>query len=185
MTFRHFRAGFTIVELLIVIVVIGILAALVISTFSGAQVRAENTKTIEALKSYVKAIALYAADNGAYPSTNAYPCLGDYPADRCANTTDTTAGCFGIGQTAEIASFNTLLAPYLGARPQPSAQKASCGGKDYVGMFMGPNNTDTSNANFVVSLRGNVECSSVGGARSTGRSQQDDLTLCRYAMPTL
>ena len=37
---KHFRAGFTIVELLIVIVVIGILAALTIVSYNGIQERA-------------------------------------------------------------------------------------------------------------------------------------------------
>jgi prepilin-type N-terminal cleavage/methylation domain-containing protein len=38
------QSGFTIVELLIVIVVIGILAALVLNTFSGVQARARDTE---------------------------------------------------------------------------------------------------------------------------------------------
>ncbi len=38
------RSGFTIVELLIVIVVIGILAAIVIVAFQGVQEKAKTTK---------------------------------------------------------------------------------------------------------------------------------------------
>ena len=38
--YKRNQAGFTIVELLIVIVVIGILAALVLNTFQGVQARA-------------------------------------------------------------------------------------------------------------------------------------------------
>ena len=40
------RTGFTIVELLIVIVVIGILAAITIVAFNGIQTRAKNTQTV-------------------------------------------------------------------------------------------------------------------------------------------
>lgn len=62
------QKGFTIVELLIVIVVIGILATLVIVTFSGIQQKARNTKRqtdINAISSHVE--AFYAA-NGYYPT---------------------------------------------------------------------------------------------------------------------
>ena len=60
--------GFTIVELLIVIVVIGILATLVIVTFSGIQQKARNSKRqtdIQAVDSHVEA---YKASSGNYPT---------------------------------------------------------------------------------------------------------------------
>ena len=60
--------GFTIVELLIVIVVIGILATLVIVTFSGIQQKARNSQRetdINALTSHVEA---YYAQTGNYPT---------------------------------------------------------------------------------------------------------------------
>lgn len=61
-------SGFTIVELLIVIVVIGILATLVIVTFSGIQQRGRNSQRqtdINAVASHVEA---YYADKGVYPT---------------------------------------------------------------------------------------------------------------------
>ena len=60
--------GFTIVELLIVIVIIGILAALVITTYSGIQKKARDTERktdVNALHGQVEA---YQAQNGKYPS---------------------------------------------------------------------------------------------------------------------
>jgi prepilin-type N-terminal cleavage/methylation domain-containing protein len=60
--------GFTIVELLIVIVVIGILATLVIVTFTGIQQKARNSQRqtdINALDSHIEA---YYAQTGSYPS---------------------------------------------------------------------------------------------------------------------
>ena len=62
------QKGFTIVELLIVIVVIGILATLVIVTFTGIQQKARNTKRqtdINAIQSHVEA---YKAQSGNYPT---------------------------------------------------------------------------------------------------------------------
>jgi prepilin-type N-terminal cleavage/methylation domain-containing protein len=60
--------GFTIVELLIVIVVIGILATLVIVTFTGIQQKARNSQRqtdINAIDSHVEA---YYASAGNYPT---------------------------------------------------------------------------------------------------------------------
>ena len=62
------QSGFTIVELLIVIVVIGILATLVIVTFTGIQQKARNSQRqtdINALDSHLEA---YYAQTGSYPS---------------------------------------------------------------------------------------------------------------------
>ena len=59
--------GFTIVELLIVIVVIGILAALVLNTFSGVQKRARDTQRQTDVNSIATQLEVYYNDNGGYP----------------------------------------------------------------------------------------------------------------------
>lgn len=59
--------GFTIVELLIVIVVIGILAALVLNTFSGVQKRARDTQRQTDVSSLATQLEVYYNDNGGYP----------------------------------------------------------------------------------------------------------------------
>ncbi len=62
------KKGFTIVELLIVIVVIGILATLVIVTFTGIQQKGRNTQRktdINAVTSHVEA---FYAETGSYPT---------------------------------------------------------------------------------------------------------------------
>jgi type II secretion system protein G len=61
------KQGFTIVELLIVIVVIGILAAITIVAYNGVQARARDTTRKSDLSIIAKAINLYYSDNGAYP----------------------------------------------------------------------------------------------------------------------
>ena len=59
--------GFTIVELLIVIVVIGILAAITIVSFSGVQDKARFAREKSDMNSINQVILLYYADNGTYP----------------------------------------------------------------------------------------------------------------------
>jgi general secretion pathway protein G len=62
------QSGFTIVELLIVIVVIGILATLVIVTFTGIQQRARNTKRQTDVNAIASQVEAYYADNAKYPT---------------------------------------------------------------------------------------------------------------------
>ena len=58
------QSGFTIVELLIVIVVIGILAAITIVAYNGVTARANTTSAQAAASSFAKKAELYNADSG-------------------------------------------------------------------------------------------------------------------------
>lgn len=60
--------GFTIVELLIVIVVIGILAMLVITTYGGIQAKARNSQRQSDIQSLATQIEAYYSQNQHYPS---------------------------------------------------------------------------------------------------------------------
>ena len=82
--------GFTIVELLIVIVVIAVLAAITIVAYNGIQSSARNTQQISTAKAYLTAFEAYRAKNGTYPAgagTNRI-CLG---IDVAACTTATSS----------------------------------------------------------------------------------------------
>lgn len=59
--------GFTIVELLVVIVVIGILAAITIVSYTGITARANNTKAQSNAESVQSVAEVMNADNGHYP----------------------------------------------------------------------------------------------------------------------
>ncbi len=61
------QSGFTIVELLIVIVIIGILAAITIVAYNSIQERGRYSAIQQDINSLNKAIQLYYADNGYYP----------------------------------------------------------------------------------------------------------------------
>ncbi len=72
LSFKKYKnRGFTIVELLIVIVVIGILATLVITTYNGIQEKARNTKRETDVNALQGQIEAYEAQNGNYPSIGA------------------------------------------------------------------------------------------------------------------
>ena len=61
--------GFTIVELLIVIVVIGILAAITIVSFNGVTAKANTTSAKSAAAATIKKAEAYNAETNGYPAT--------------------------------------------------------------------------------------------------------------------
>ena len=177
------QSGFTIVELLIVIVVIGILAAITIVAYNGIQTRAENTKTINAVASYAKGIMSYAATYGTYPITAGYPCLGS--ASLCARVAGGAGGCAATsdGSVGQVPAFNTDISQIMGpSLPSPSSQTMVCGTNTYSGAYYRPS-TGTQ-AWIVFYLRGNQQCE-VAGVTVSARNQQDDMTRCQITFPLL
>lgn len=110
-TLSHFKTlnkGFTIVELLIVVVVIAILATITIVGFNGIQNRTQNTKTESTVAQYRKMLIAYASEKRSYPDESS-ACLGemsDYP-----------DGCFS---GAPNATFNTNLKSWLNTSTHPA-----------------------------------------------------------------
>ncbi|HEX5456163.1 MAG TPA: type II secretion system protein [Candidatus Saccharimonadales bacterium] len=62
------QSGFTIVELLIVIVVIGILAAIIITTFTGVQKKARDADRKSDINAIYSQVEVYFAQNSKYPT---------------------------------------------------------------------------------------------------------------------
>ena len=61
------QKGFTLVELMIVVAIIGILAAIAIPQFAAYRQRAFNSATISDLRNFKTAMEVSFADNNAYP----------------------------------------------------------------------------------------------------------------------
>ena len=61
--------GFTLIELMVVIVILGILAGLVLPRFMGRTEEAKKTKAKLQIENLEGALKLYKLDNGMYPST--------------------------------------------------------------------------------------------------------------------
>ena len=179
------QKGFTIVELLIVIVVIGILAAITIVAYNGIQIRAENTKTIQGVGQYVKALHSYTALNGNYPIEAAFPCLGPMGTS-CARISGanmcTASG--GDGGAAAQTTFDAKMKDVIsGGMPILSKQNVSCAGNLYAGGYYRPSTGTT--AVIVYFLRGDQPCGGIGGVQSFTKTQQEEMTRCIASLQSL
>lgn len=126
------RKGFTIVELLIVVVVIAILASITIVAYSGIRASAEKASTLVAVRSYIQALTAYRAGEGSYPTTSTY-CLGSGYTDR---TSDGVADCrWGSGNVNTNAAFNTTLAKYTKVTASIAQIPVTSGSAGVVGMY--------------------------------------------------
>ena len=110
----HYKQGFTIVELVIVIVVIAILAAISIVAYNGIQQRARDTQRKSDVATLTKALELYYTDNGSYPS--------------CYGSTSINAGWCTTAD-ASWPTLSTALANYLPKVPRDPISQAMGAGQ--------------------------------------------------------
>jgi len=64
---RKRRQGFTLVELLLVLVILGALAAIVVPKFAGRTQQAKETQAITQISAFETALNSFEVDNGYYP----------------------------------------------------------------------------------------------------------------------
>lgn len=174
------RVGFTIVELLIVIVVIAILAAISVVAYNGIQSRAYNTKVITGTNAYLKAFHEYKAVNGSYPSTGG--CLGaNYPNNACwATNSDGTSPVLSVSS-----SLDAGLSEFVPTKPDVGNQLINI---VIVNQHRGGAYYNSSGTGYSVSapyigyyLKGNnANC----GMNVAQQVNEGPLTVCLVALPS-
>ena len=63
------QQGFTLIEVMIVVVILGILASIVVPKIMGRPDEARATRTLQDIRAIGAALDLYRLDNFSYPST--------------------------------------------------------------------------------------------------------------------
>ena len=123
------RNGFTIVELLIVVVVIAILATITIVSFRGVQERAYVAATVSNIDVYIKGLEMLKAETGAYSKVSG--CIGEtsgvcgytiIEGDKCQSEYGLTPGRTPV-QPAASSTLNQDLKPYISTTPKQSMTK--------------------------------------------------------------
>lgn len=138
--------GFTIVELLIVVVVIAILAAITIVSYNGITKSAYNTQIMSGVRTYYDALSAYRAINGEYPKTQrevngeeiAMTCLGKgYASQQCGEVTSVPV--------FEDSLFNSQMETFLKSSGGPvSSATLPVPGETFIGAVYGIDVTDAS-----------------------------------------
>lgn len=120
---RGVSSGFTLIELIVVIAIIGMLFSIVLAVISSAQRDAKDKRRVSDLKQLQNALELYYTDHRSYPKES-----------QGAN-----------GNTATNETFRSMLEPYLSGYPQDPINNATfyyyydgkhrCGTKDFAVIF--------------------------------------------------
>lgn len=116
---KNKQKGFTIVELLIVIVVIGILAAIVIVTFTGVQKKARDSDRKSDVNAISGLLEVYFADKGQYPTLanlNSANTAGSWRGDNMKDLKDdlitAPGGTVGlVGSGAAVTNYQYVTIP--------------------------------------------------------------------------
>lgn len=189
------KTGFTIVELLIVIVVIAILVAISVVVFSGIRDRAENTRTSAAISGLIKSLKAYKAATGKDPGDTAY--AGELFDGGCLNDPGVQCGISG-GDSCFTTFFPLSGGPYSSAftpknefanlvqsLPTTSPQKMRCNaagdtasGATVMTISATLNGETTHSLLVTFFLKGDVPCPSYEGVAQILREHAYDATRC-------
>ena len=117
---RTIQKGFTLIELMIVVAIIGILAAIAIPAYQDYTIRAQVTEGLTLASAAKTAVAESLANNGDWPLDNQAAGLAIAPTDisgkyvvSVAVNTGTITVTYGALANAAIAGFDLQLQPFV------------------------------------------------------------------------
>jgi prepilin-type N-terminal cleavage/methylation domain-containing protein len=168
------KKGFTLLELLIIIAIIGVLAAIILAALGDTKLKARNSAMNSTIISYVNALELYRSQNKSLPFSNSL-----LPFSMCVGTGYANGECGdSLGPTTENSAFAAALAPYI--HPGPINIKITIDDSYYLGasyQCLLPCND--ANILLVWYLQGfNAKCALNAGQTNVGSDSRRGGTRC-------
>ncbi|MBP9818806.1 MAG: type II secretion system protein [Candidatus Pacebacteria bacterium] len=155
----QFKKGFTLIELIVVIAIIGLLASVVLASLGLSRTRAEISKVLIDYKSVANGLELYRqSHNGTYPGVPADPAI----------------------PVSDLVGSGNPLAEYVNQAPSISPAVVASGDVNY---YLNPVDDDaqriwcgdkTSNQDYVISFIPTVEAINSGLFHEVYDSLSDD-----------
>ena len=175
MNYPFGRHGFTIVELLIVVVVIAILASITVVSYSGITTQTKNTQTVAAASDYATMLVAYNIKNNSWPITT-NTCIGVTP---CGRISGSGADLCDLGQGPVSATepLTSLLLSSSGAVSisSPSNQTVQCASGEFKGVWYWG---DANQRRLTYYLAGDQDCPRLAGTTSNTKRSSGNATAC-------
>ncbi len=106
---KNNQKGFTLLELLIVIVIIGILAVLIIPNLASGPARARDSQRKQDLRNIKTALEAYHVDNSSYPQTTDVLDDGSTPYMKSVPQDPKNSGVYVYGYTPDADPANNYV----------------------------------------------------------------------------
>lgn len=130
---QNIRLGFTLVELLVVVAIIGLLSTVAAVSLNQSRIKSRDTKRLADMRQIQNALALYYdANNGSLPWSDCDGC-----------------GCWDVGNK-DHPLLGGSIAGVMGTTPRDSTATGDCSGYFYYQYPAGSAGCDVSKGNFYV-----------------------------------
>ncbi len=180
------KSGFTVIELLVALVIIAVLATILIGAYRGAQDRAKDTQTLNAVNQWTKVLQQYKVRNGTFPTVSS--CLGKdyyYNIDESSATTG-TGQCRQDNATTGIltnATFYSQISKYLTGNPTPAmTTSANSTTSWYRGAYYYIDGANSRIDFALTKSAGTCPATTSGLTLNTGANTTDGDLICTYIL---
>lgn len=139
---EKYKKGFTLIELIVVIGIIALLSSIIMTSMSGAKIKAKNTGAISQIREYQTAIGLYLLENG-----NKYPNVGD-TAVHCIGSGNNKCLWAGTEFSTESSGSLVILEKHIRGLPFVDTGTLSSNTGEFKGLLYRCNDASCKTASF-------------------------------------